>query len=112
MWMPHGRTKPKQRLKNLKVGIIQISDTMKNVFFALAFMLIGSFTFANDNSERVISSKSESIEDSHFVNLDGYTFVYGPHTIDIYHDGELVMTITIDDEAGCDADLCYTAIWL
>jgi len=76
--------------------------------FVLIFLLMGTFAFTNENSDNLISSKSDSIEE----NNDEYTFVYGPHTIDIFYDGKLVMTITIEDEAGCNADLCYTAIWL
>ena len=33
---------------------------MKNVFFSLAFMLIGSFAFANTNA--VVTPKTETIE--------------------------------------------------
>ena len=39
----------------------QISITMKNLFFSLAFMLIGTFTFANNSNQTVLTE-----------NLKGY----------------------------------------
>ncbi|MDO6489917.1 MULTISPECIES: hypothetical protein [unclassified Cellulophaga] len=44
---------------------------MKNVFFALAFMLVGTFAFANENS--YVLDKDESlikIESNYYNNID------------------------------------------
>lgn len=55
---------------------------MKNVFFALAFMLVGTFAFANNvetiiTEENVVSlneiSKTELIEENVFLELNNFS---------------------------------------
>lgn len=43
---------------------------MKNVFFSLVFILIGSFAFANNNSEKVKDFKGQITLEQHCENLN------------------------------------------
>lgn len=57
---------------------------MKNVFFALAFMLVGTFAFANDVKDNEFESPSTETVQTFLENLEntGYTTVLEKVVID------------------------------
>ena len=44
---------------------------MKNVFFVLAFMLVGTIAFANDNTPLVIKTKTSSFNEIASIEIEG-----------------------------------------
>jgi len=90
---------------------------MKNLFFALAFMLIGTFAFANnakevttlsfeDSFELINSIESESSTDAKFINnLEAFGTCY--ITIGFYDaDGNKVYELTLQIEGVSSAEEC------
>jgi len=74
---------------------------MKNLFFALAFMLMGTFAFANNselessvvlNDTEMVTTQSntEMIKSQTIVRLDLCVDIY-----DVYVDGEYVGTLVV-----------------
>ena len=53
---------------------------MKNVFFALAFMLVGTFAFANSN-ESIGKISETSFEKLAFENSNDYTFSFNENQL-------------------------------
>jgi hypothetical protein len=53
---------------------------MKNVFFALAFMLVGTFAFANTN-ESIDKFSETSFEKLAFENSNDYTFSFNDNLL-------------------------------
>lgn len=53
---------------------------MKNVFFALAFMLVGTFAFANTN-ESIVKFSETSFEEIAFENSNDYAFSFNDNLL-------------------------------
>jgi hypothetical protein len=87
---------------------------MKNLFIALAFMLVGTFAFANNSIENKLNLESCKTE---LATTNDYTIVTNVDyqsadvcsiTVSLYVDGELVGSGTWTDNTGdCDKAARY-----
>ena len=83
---------------------------MRKLFFVLAFMLVGSFAFANNSVEKepiIETSKIDNLIKSNDYILKStiifQTFDICTITVDIYHDGVLVSSATwTDNDGNCE----------